>query len=51
MEQRVNGSVMKDQKQVAEVLVEHFATFAYGIGGDEAECKAIEDFKDHPCVQ
>ena len=36
----VNGSVIKDQKQVAEVLLEHFATLADGIGGDAAECKA-----------
>ena len=47
----VNGSVIKDQKQVAEVLVEHCATLADGIGGDVAECKALEDFKDHSCVQ
>ena len=42
----VNGSVIKDQKQVAEVLVEHFATLANGIGGDAAECNAMEDFKN-----
>ena len=36
----MNGSVIKDQKQVAEVLLEHFATLADGIGGDAAECKA-----------
>ena len=47
----VNGSVIKDQKQVAEVLVEHFATLADGIGGDAPKCKAMEDFKDHPNVQ
>ena len=47
----MNGSVIKDQKQVAEVLVEHCATLADGIGGDVAECKALEDFKDHSCVQ
>ena len=47
----MNGSVIKDQKQVAEVLVEHCATLADGIGGDAAECKALEDFKDHSCVR
>lgn len=47
----VNRSVIKDKKQVAEVLVEHFATLTDGIGGDAAECKAMEDFKDHPSVQ
>ena len=47
----MNGSVIKDQKQVAEVLVEHCATLADGIGGDVAECKALEDFKDHSCFQ
>ena len=47
----MNGSVIKDQKQVAEVLVEHCTTLADGIGGDVAECKALEDFKDHSCVQ
>ena len=47
----MNGSVIKDQKQVAEVLVEHCATLADGIGDDVAECKALEDFKVHSCVQ
>ena len=45
------GSVIKDQKQVAEVLLEHFATLADAIGGDAAECKAMEDVKDYPGVQ
>ena len=35
----MNGSVIKDQKQVAEVLVEHCATLADGIGGDVAESR------------
>ena len=47
----MNERVIKDKKQVAEVLVEHFATLADGIGGDAAKCKAMEDFKDHPSVQ
>ena len=44
----VNGNVIKDQTQVAEVLVEHFATLADGIGGAAAERNSMEDFKDHP---
>ena len=47
----VNGSVIKDQKQVAEVLAEHFSTIADGIGGKTVERKSVEDFKDHPSVQ
>ena len=47
----MNGSVIKDQKQVPEVLVYYFATLADGIGGDAAGCKVMEDFKDHPSVQ
>ena len=47
----MNGNVIKDQKQVAEVLVEHFATLAEGIGGAAVERNSMEDFKDHPSVQ
>ena len=47
----VNGNVIKDQKQVAEVLVEHFATLADGIGGAAVERNSMEDFKDHASVQ
>ena len=43
--------MIKDQTQVAEVLVEHFATLADGIGGAAAERNSMEDFKDHPSVQ
>jgi len=47
----VNGNVIKDQKQVAEVLVEHFATLADRIGGAAVERNSMEDFKDHASVQ
>ncbi|PFX15234.1 Hemicentin-1, partial [Stylophora pistillata] len=47
-----NGSNMiTNQQQVAEELVEHFATLADGIGGTAIEKKSIEGFWDHPCVQ
>ena len=48
---KINGSMITDQQQVAEELVEHFATLADGIGGTAIERKSIEDFRDHPCVQ
>ena len=35
----VHGTVVKDQKQVAEVLVDYFATIADGIGGNSAQLK------------
>ena len=43
--------MIKDQKQVAEVLVEHFATLADGMGGAAVERNSMEDFKDHASVQ
>ncbi|PFX20973.1 hypothetical protein AWC38_SpisGene14556 [Stylophora pistillata] len=46
-----NGSMIRDQQQLAEELVEHFATLADGIGGTAIEKKSIEGFWDHPCVQ
>ena len=47
----VNGNIVKDQKQVAEVLVDHFATIADGIGGNSAQLKSMDDFKNHPSIQ
>ena len=47
----VHGTVVKDQKQVAEVLVDYFATIADGIGGNSALLKSMDDFKDHPSIQ
>ncbi|PFX12956.1 putative RNA-directed DNA polymerase from transposon X-element [Stylophora pistillata] len=46
-----NGSMITDQQQVTEELVEHFATLADGIGGTAIEKKSTEGFWDHPCVQ
>ena len=36
---------------MAEVLVDHFATIADGIGGNNAQLQSIDDFKDHPSLQ
>lgn len=36
---------------MAEVLVDHFATIADGIGGNNAQLKSTDDFKDHPSLQ
>ena len=47
----VNGNIVKDQKHVAEVLVDHFATIADGIGGNSAQLKSMDDFKNHPSIQ
>ena len=42
---------MKDQIKVTEILADHFATIADGIGGTDAELRNLEDFNDHPSVQ
>ena len=47
----VHGTVVKDEKQVAEVLGDYFATIADGIGGNSAQLKSMNDFKDHPSIQ
>ena len=47
----VHGTVVKDKKQVAEVLVDYFAKIADGIGGNSAQLKSMDDFKDHPSTQ
>ena len=47
---KINDSMITDQQQVAEELVEHFATLVDGIGGTATERKSIEDLRDHPCV-
>ena len=36
---------------MAEVLVDYFATIADGIGGNSAQLKSMDDFKNHPSVQ
>jgi len=47
----VHRTVVKDKKQVAEVLVDYFATIADGIGGNSAQLKSMDDFKNHPSIQ
>ena len=42
---------MKDQAMVAEVLADHFASIAEGIGGCDAELMSVEDFKNHGSVR
>ena len=42
---------MKDQIKVTEILADHFATIADGIGGTDAELWNLNDFNDHPSVQ
>ena len=42
--------MVKDQRQVSEILVDYFSTIADGIGGDIAKLKSLKDFKDHPSV-
>ena len=36
---------------MAEILVDYFATIADGIGGNSAQLKSMDDFKNHPSVQ
>jgi len=47
----VNGSLVTEQKEVAEVFVNHFATIADGIGGTGAQLLSIDDFHNHPSTQ
>ena len=47
---KVEGTIVKDQRQVSEILVDYFSTIADGIGGDIAKLKSLKDFKDHPSV-
>ena len=35
---------------MADVLVDYFATIADGIGGNSAQLKSMDDFKDYPLV-
>ena len=48
---KVNGSVVKDQNNVTEILADHFASIADGIGGKNAELLSEGDFSCHPSVQ
>ena len=47
----VNGNFVKDQKHVAEVLVSYFATIADGIGGNSAQLKSTDDFKNYSSIR
>ena len=45
-----SGATVKDQKQVSEILTDYFSTIADEIGGNNAQLKSLNDFKDHPSV-
>ena len=47
----VDGRLVRDQKLVAEVLVNHFATLADDIGGTGAQLSSTDDFDNHPSIQ
>ena len=51
IELNIQGNFVKDQIKVTEILADHFATIADGIGGTDAELRNLEDFNDHPNVQ
>ena len=51
IELNIQGNFVKDQIKVTEILADHFATIADGIGGTDAELRNLEDFNDHPSVQ
>ena len=42
---------MKDQIKVSEILADHFATIADGIGGTDVDLWDLDDFTNHPSVQ
>ena len=48
---KVDGNMIKNQGKVSEILADHFATIADGIGGADAELVDENDFIDHPRVQ
>ena len=50
-ELNIKGDILKDQIKVTEILADHFATIADGIGGTDAELLNFKDFNDHPGVQ
>ena len=47
----VDGTLVRDQKKVAEVFVSHFATIADDIGGTGAQLSSTDDFDNHPSIQ
>ena len=42
---------MKEQIKVSEILADHFATIADGMGGTDADLGDLDDFTNHPSVQ
>ena len=46
-----NGSIVRNQCEVAEKLADYFSTIAEGIGGKSTELRSMEVFEYHPCVQ
>ena len=46
-----NGSIVRNQCEIVEILADYFATIAEGIGGKSAELQSMEDFEHHPSVQ
>ena len=50
-ELNIKGDILKDEIKVTEILADHFATIADGIGGTDAELLNFKDFNDHPGVQ
>ena len=51
IELNIEGDILKDQIKVTEILADHLATIADGIGGTDAELLNLKDFNDHPSVQ
>ena len=43
--------LVREQKEVAEVLVNHFATIANSIGGTGTQLLSMDDFDNHPSIQ
>ena len=50
-ELNIKGDILKDQIKVTEILADHFATIADGIGGTDAELLKLKDLNYHPSVQ
>ena len=48
IELNIEGDIVKDQIKVTEILADHFATIADGIGGTDA---VLLNLKNHPSVQ
>ena len=46
-----NETLVRDQKEVAQVVVNHFATIAAGIGGTGAHVTSMDDFENHHNIQ